>query len=125
MPVKKQKANIVDEDCITISNSGLDLSNFIMDSMDANTVTLPYTWDQNYGNVVSSNTITIAEEGDIKIGDRSLKDFIDRVEERLAILRPNQELEDRWEQLKNLRRQYQDLEQEILKKEKMWSILKK
>lgn len=115
----------MDEDVITISNSDFDLSSFTVDSMDANTVTLPYTWNQNYGNAVSSNTITIAEEGDIKIGDRSLKDFIDRVEERLAILRPNQELEDRWEQLKKLRRQYQDLEQEILKKEKMWSILKK
>lgn len=125
MPVKKQKANIVDEDVITISNSDFNLSSFTIDSMDANTVTLPYTWNQNYGNAVSNNTITIAEEGDIKIGDRSLKDFIDRVEERLAILRPNQELEDRWEQLKTLRRQYQDLEQEILKKEKMWSILKK
>ena len=47
------------------------------------------------------------------------------MEERLAILRPNEELEEKWEQLRGLRKLYMELEQEIIEKEKMWDILKK
>lgn len=68
--------------------------------------------------------LTIQEGYDIKLGDRSLKEFIDKVDERLGILHPNEELESRWEQLKELRRQYQELEKDLLEKEKMWNILK-
>jgi hypothetical protein len=90
-------------------------------------------WSQDYSfnNVTSSNVhisgngITMEPQADIKIGDRSLKEFMDSVEQRLGILRPNPELEDRWENLKGLRKAYMDLEAEILEKEKMWNILKK
>jgi len=73
---------------------------------------------------ISSNGITMKPEADLKIGDRSLKDFMDRVEDRLAILHPNEALEDKWEQLKDLRRQYEALEKDILEKEKIMKILK-
>jgi hypothetical protein len=46
------------------------------------------------------------------------------MEERLAILRPNPTLEDRWEQLKELRRQYVEMEKDLLEKEKLMKILK-
>jgi hypothetical protein len=76
-----------------------------------------------------SNTLHVrgdAEfEGDVKIGGKSIADSIDRIEERLAILRPNEELEEKWENLRGLRKMYMDLEAEIIEKEKMWSILKK
>jgi predicted nuclease with TOPRIM domain len=49
---------------------------------------------------------------------------MDQVEERLGILRPNEGLESRWEQLKELRRQYQELEKDLLEKEKIMDILK-
>lgn len=89
----------------------------------------------NYGDVTFTNTqsprvninndgISMDAEADIKVGDRSLKDFMDRVEDRLAILHPNADLEDRWEQLKDLRRQYEALEKDILEKEKIMKILK-
>lgn len=64
-------------------------------------------------------------EGDLKIQGKSLKDSLDRIEERLAILRPNEELEEKWDQLRGLRQLYMELEAEIIEKEKMWSILKK
>jgi hypothetical protein len=91
------------------------------------------SWSQDYSfnNVTSSNVhisgdgITMEPQADIKIGDRSLKEFMDSVEQRLGILRPNPELEDKWENLKGLRKAYMDLEAEILEKEKMWNILKK
>jgi hypothetical protein len=49
----------------------------------------------------------------------------DKIEERLAILHPNPELEDRWEELKELSKRYKELEKEIIEKEKMWDILKR
>jgi hypothetical protein len=64
-------------------------------------------------------------EGDLKLQGKSLKDSLDRIEERLAILRPNEELEEKWDQLRGLRKLYMELEAEIIEKEKMWDILKK
>ena len=63
--------------------------------------------------------------GDIKIKGVSLSETLEKLEERLAILRPNEALEDRWDQLKELGKQYRALEQEILGKEQVWKILKK
>jgi hypothetical protein len=105
------------------------------------TVTIPsgsydngISWVQDYtitGNVYGNTNVVIndkgmeiKEGGDIKIGSKSLSKAIEQIEERLGILHPNPELEDRWEQLKDLRRQYQELEKELLEKEKMWKILK-
>ena len=110
----------------------------------SSTVTIPsgsytngssLTWTQDYsitggigygGNnvVISDKGMEIKEGGDIKIGSKSLSKAIEQIEERLGILHPNPELEDRWEQLKDLRRQYQELEKELLEKEKIWKILK-
>ncbi len=64
-------------------------------------------------------------EGDVKIGGVSLGNRLDEIEKRLAILRPNNDLEGKWEELKELGERYRQLEQEILEKEKVWEILKK
>jgi len=64
-------------------------------------------------------------EGDLKLQGKSLKESLDSIEERLAILRPNEELEEKWENLRGLRKAYMELEAEIIEKEKMWNILKK
>lgn len=74
---------------------------------------------------VSGQLNIAGENPDIKIGERSLIDFMDKVEERLGILRPNEDLESRWEQLRDLRKQYLEMEKELLEKEKMWELLKK
>jgi hypothetical protein len=73
---------------------------------------------------INADGMQIKEGGDIKIGGKSLSDAIDKIEERLGILNPNPELEDRWNQLKELRKQYIELEKDLLEKEKMWKILK-
>ena len=64
-------------------------------------------------------------EGDVKIKGKSINDSLERIEERLAILRPNEELESKWDNLRALRKAYLDLEAEIIEKEKIWKILKK
>jgi hypothetical protein len=56
---------------------------------------------------------------------KELKAAIKNIEERLAILHPNPELEDRWNELKALGERYRELEKDIMSKEKMWDILKK
>lgn len=94
-----------------------------------------------WGNVVSNSTAYAPQEyyiqtnmkvegnadfsGDIKIRGKSLSEMLDTIEQRLAILHPNVELEDKWSELKTLGEQYRALEQDILEKEKMWDILKK
>lgn len=64
-------------------------------------------------------------EGDVKIKGKSLTDSLERIEDRLAILRPNEDLEAKWENLRGLRKAYMELEAEIIEKEMIWKTLKK
>ena len=64
-------------------------------------------------------------EGEVTIKGKNLTDMLEKIEERLAILHPNEKLEDKWDELKELGRRYKELEAEIIEKEKIWSILKK
>lgn len=91
----------------------------------------PATWiSTTTGNRVGgSNGLKVhgdAEfEGDLKIKGKSINESLERIEERLAILRPNEELEKKWDKLRDLRKQYMELEKEIKEKEQIWDILKK
>ena len=106
------------------------------------TVTIPNNTSNGlyWGLNGTSNTITVdpslkgnslsvkgdAEfEGEITIKGKKLSDMFEKIEERLAILHPNPKLEDKWDELKELGKRYKELEQEIIKKEKVWAILKK
>lgn len=94
-------------------------------SASSYTFSTDYNWATTESNVNISNVgVEIKGEGDIKIGDRSMKEFMDKVEDQLAILRPAPELEEKWDQLKELRRQYEECKQDILEKEKLMKILK-
>ena len=88
-------------------------------------VTPTYTVATNPG----SNTIDIQGDanidGNLLVRGVSIKDQLERIEERLAILRPNEELEEKWEQLRELRKAYIKLEAEIKEKEQVWKILKR
>lgn len=64
-------------------------------------------------------------EGDIKIKGVSLDERLTAIEERLGILRPNNDLEGKWEKLKKLGEEYRKLEKEILEGENIWDMLKK
>lgn len=79
--------------------------------------------------VLSDNTLHVkgdAEiDGDLKIKGKSLNETLQSIEERLAILRINHELEEKWSNLKELGRMYRELEAEIIEKQKVWDILKK
>jgi hypothetical protein len=59
------------------------------------------------------------------INDKSLKTWMERVEERLNILTPNPEMEAEWDQLRELGERYRELEKECREKSDMWNKLRK
>jgi len=91
-------------------------------SYDNYSISSSYTGDPNV--TIGHGGLDMKDDCDIKIGERSLKEFMDKVEDQLAILRPAPALEEKWEGLKELRRQYESLKQDILEKEKLMKILK-
>ena len=64
------------------------------------------------------------ENADLVIGEKSMRDWMERVEERLNILTPNTKLETEWEELRELGEQYRKLEQHIKDKQATWDRLK-
>jgi hypothetical protein len=136
-------------DCATIDLGGYGAANYsynIGPSMSTDTITLdpgmfttgsitsPYTYTTTgtggytIGSpstvLIDADGLTMKEGADIVVGGKSLTQAIEKIEERLAILKPNTELESRWEQLKELRNQYVELERDLLEKEKIMKILK-
>lgn len=61
---------------------------------------------------------------DIDINGKSLKSWMEKVEERLNILTPNSELEAEWDELKELGERYRALEQRCKEKAETWKKLK-
>ncbi len=63
--------------------------------------------------------------GDVRVRGRSIDETLTKIEERLAILVPNEKLEQDWEELHQLRMQYVELERKLLEKQQTFDILKK
>lgn len=64
------------------------------------------------------------ENADLDINGKSLKTWMEKVEERLNILTPNTELEAEWDELKRLGERYRKLEKKCQEKADMWKKLK-
>jgi hypothetical protein len=87
------------------------------------TINNPYT--VNPMKVDSGGQLSLqGAKADIDINGKSLKTWMERVEERLNILTPNDKLEEEWEELKSLGEQYRRLEQHIRDKQATWDRLK-
>ena len=113
-----------------------------LDTFTTGTVTIPNNtsngiyWGLNgTSNVISTdpslkgNSLSVKGnadfEGEVTIKGKNLSEMLEKIDERLAILHPNPKLEDKWEELKELGKRYRELEQELIEKEKVWTILKK
>ena len=73
-----------------------------------------------------SGTIDLqGENADIKVNGESMMETLRGIQDRLNMLRPNPELEEEWDQLRELGDQYRKLEAEFKEKSKMWNTLKK
>jgi hypothetical protein len=76
-------------------------------------------------NTQPSNTIHIkGKDADLLINDKSLKTWMEKVEERLNILTPNPEMEKEWDDLRKLGERYRKLEKKCKEKSDMWNKLK-
>jgi len=64
------------------------------------------------------------ENADLDINGKSLKGWMERVEERLNILTPNPELEKEWDDLRRLGERYRKLEKKCKEKAEVWKRLK-
>lgn len=84
----------------------------------------PSTWTNG-----TQNKLTVSGDaefgGNIHMNGINLTDVLGNIESRLAILRPNPELEKEWEELAKLREQYVELELKLLEKQRTFDILKK
>ena len=78
-----------------------------------------------YTNIQPNNTVQIqGEDADLLINNKSLKNWMEKVEEQLNILTPNPELEKEWDQLRRLGERYRKLEKKCREKADMWKKLK-
>jgi hypothetical protein len=93
-------------------------------------VTSTFTISDNNSNVLvnldlSNKSFNLSKDCDLKLGNISIRTFLERIEQRLEILHINPELESQWDELKELGDRYRQLEKELLEKNKVWDILKK
>ena len=76
-------------------------------------------------NIQPNNTVHIkGKDADLLINDKSLKIWMEKVEERLNILTPNPEMEKEWDDLRKLGERYRKLEKKCKEKSDMWNKLK-
>ena len=120
----------VDNDWLVYSGAG-DQSVWTSGAADVNPIwgvgsSNGYTYtNTNLTDLNPSGTISLkGENADLDINGVSLKDFMARVEQRLAILTPDTRLEEEWSELKALGDRYRELEKEIHDRMKNFDILK-
>lgn len=103
----------------SVTNGGYTIA-----SGTSSTVNWTNTFNYDPAVNITADGITMKQGSDIIVGGKSLTEAIEKIEERLGILKPNPDLEERWEKLKELRKQYMELEKDLLEKEKIMKILK-
>lgn len=99
----------------------------ILDSLSTDSFTLNSTWDTSYNDTITIGGQTLTEQTLTKHKLKALdglQEWQEEVNKKLAILQPNPKLEEEWEELKELRQRYVELEKELTEKSKMWAILK-
>lgn len=62
--------------------------------------------------------------GDVRVKGQSITEAINKINERLNILVPNEKLEADWSELAELRMRYVELEKQLLEKQRTFDILK-
>ena len=96
--------------------------------MWTNTTGTGYTISPNtqsgLGNVQAGKVVIQGDNADLVIGDKSMRAWMEQVEERLNILTPNPELEKEWDDLRKLGERYRKLEKKCKEKALMWKKLK-
>ena len=91
-----------------------------------------YTWDNKSltaGTTQIQSTLRVDGDadfnGDVRVQGQSITEAINKINERLNILVPNEKLEADWSELAELRMRYVELERQLLEKQRTFDILKK
>ena len=122
---------------VTISD-GTGLGGYTIGSIDPNAVwtttgtgtssgsfRLSPDYNTTAATIEQSGKMTLrGKNADLDINGKSLKDWMERVEERLNILTPNPELEKEWDDLRRLGERYRKLEKKCKEKAEVWNKLK-
>ena len=124
---------------ITISSGGTSATAYTMSglggAMGSNAVWTTNTahpsivgsqWPPTTGATLgASGKMELRGEGaDIDINGKSMKAWMEKVEDRLNILTPNPELEKEWDELRRLGERYRKLEKKCQEKAEVWKKLK-
>lgn len=123
----------IEDDYLNITLSPNDLTDPYISGGAGQVYTISGTgsagWDNSWlTSTVNSPLVVHGDatiDGELTLNGVKLSERLDKIDERLGILHPNEELEEKWENLRGLRRAYMELEAEIKEKEKVWGILKK
>ena len=85
-------------------------------------------WNTTGVSDIKSNAIHVNGDavfkGNITWQDRDMREWFESVEARLALLKPNPDLESEWSELAELRQRYVELERDIIAKQQLFDILK-
>ena len=89
-----------------------------------------YTWNSiGVGITAIQSTLKVSGDadfdGDVRVKGQSITEAINKINERLNILVPNEKLEADWSELAELRIRYVELERQLLEKQRTFDILKK
>lgn len=84
--------------------------------------------NQGWSNLTGANVHIqgnlVVDGPDIVVGGKSVVALLDRLEERLAWMQPNLDLEAEWDELRELGDRYRALEAQCREKADMWNKLK-
>ena len=84
------------------------------------------TWTNSTLTVPPSGRMELhGDQADIVMNGVSLNDTLKLIQDRLCMLRPNPELEQEWDQLRDLGEQYRELEKQLIEKQRAWDLLRK
>jgi len=113
------------DDIITISPSNTFTINSMSGTPNAVWTTAGTgSADWSINNNRSATIKLSGEDADIDLNGKSMKAWMEQVEQRLNILTVNPELEDEWAELKELGDRYRELEKLCKEKADIWTKLK-
>ncbi len=101
----------VNIDGLTVGGSILSVANssytptYTFDTTDSITLNPTYTDFNNF-----DSDINVSQDADIKLGNKSLKEFMNKMEQRLAILQPDPKKLEKFDALKKAYEHYKTVE---------------
>lgn len=124
----QQYSNLTYPTSATTTISGTSVTGINYPSTTITTATNSYTWNipKECMTVEQSGKVLLTgDDPDIMIGDISLKDTLTAISERLELIRPRPDLEERWKKLADARKHYEECLADVIDKENIINILKK